>query len=243
MLPIPEDIIRVQLTHKMNDGPEVVSNTLHLRLNKDIGTPTDWPAHVQEIATKVRDKYISNGCLQQLHQSTIFMKATAYHLSAATGKTIDKADSLVGAQGQGQAGGQGTKALPFDVACAVSLRTDVAGEFLADPDTGASPAKRSRGRIFVGTLSTDAMNANTGRFSPVFTQALADVWTAFLNDVMGMTVGGGASPSTTDCIVLSRAAGTARKITKVVVNDLPDTQQRRSNRLLPSAPSVGVVNP
>jgi len=224
----------VNFIHKLADGPEMVSNTIHLRRNRtEPGGFTDWPANTQEIANKARDKYLAdNRPFFRLANVTTFIKAQAYHLSAA-GLTLHKAEAFTPQGLAGQAAQGGGTALPFDVACVVSLRTDTPGDFLSDPDTGPSPAKRSRGRVFTGVIPSTAMAPN-GRFSTVFCNLLADEWVNLLQDLDGMTVGGSATPDSMQVGVLSKAGSNFRRITSIVVDDLPDTQQRRSNKQLPN---------
>ncbi len=173
--PVPEDLMRVQITHELADGPELATNTLHLRLDRRTGDATNWAAHVQECANKVFQKYTAEGRPNHLISDVArLVRVSAYHLRASDGLTIHKAD----AQGIpiGGIAGRGTgNVLPYDQAVVVSLRTLEEGEALPDPETGASPLKRSRGRIFFGPISANFLTGQ-GRLTPTARDAIANSW-------------------------------------------------------------------
>lgn len=231
-MPIPEDIVRVQLLHKLVDGPEMVSNTIHLKRFHEVGNAVEWPANIQEIANKVRDKYLASPIMATLSSAVYFQKVGAYHLSTEA-KTLHKAEAFTAQGLNGTPHTGGGAQLPWDTAAVVSLRTDQPGDFFPDPETGPSPAKRSRGRVFAGVLPVTAL-AVTGRFSAAYCQQLRDAWIAFLDDLSAMTVGGGAQPDQMYPVILSKAGNSARRITEVVVDDIPDHQSRRDNKRQPN---------
>lgn len=232
MPPVPPDIVRVQLTHEMATQDEVFVNTFHLRRHKVSGLPTDWANDVVTTAVKVRDKYAAAGRpLKRLPSSIALRDVGVYHLRESDGRALE-----VGRATSGVTGGDGSlPVLPFDVAAVVTLETVVGNEVLLNPETGPNPSRRARGRVYMGPLASGNLTVATGRWDPGSVSMWLASWEQFFEDVQGMHVGDpGVADDHWDVVVLSRTAGTARQLTRVSMDDLPDTQRRRSNRQVPN---------
>ena len=107
-------------------------------------------------------------------------------------------------------GGASGNALPYEVACALTLQTDTRGP-------------RTRGRVYLGGLSPVLMAAN-GLFSADGVGALANYWgdsmVKYFHD-----------HTTWRLNVVSRRSATAREVQGIAVGVVPDAQRRRRNQL------------
>jgi hypothetical protein len=107
-------------------------------------------------------------------------------------------------------GGAAANPLPYEVACALTLQTDVRGP-------------RTRGRVYLGGLAPSVMAAN-GLFAAGTVESLALAWgeqmVAYFHD-----------ETTWRANVVSRRSATAREIQGIAVGVVPDAQRRRRNAL------------
>jgi hypothetical protein len=107
--------------------------------------------------------------------------------------------------------GSTTPALPFQVACVASLRSN-------------SPTRQARGRIYLPLL---ALVVPDGHYETADVSAIATAVAAMLT---GMSADGFSVTAGTDNAV----------VTHVVVDNVPDTQRRRRNKLIGVPDSVAV---
>lgn len=235
---IPGNIVRVQMVFETEPAVEIVTNTFHMRRDHITGNQVDWPVDLVEIVTKVKDKFNGapgNAAKAALSSITKLTAIHAYTLGQTHPHHATNEGHLTGITGVTGTGS--VNPLPFDVSVVVSLRTQDDGETLADPDSGPSPLKQSRGRLYLGVLPAPSVGVN-GRFTSAYCTTVADGWAAFLNDLHMMEVGpagpNGIDRDKLELGVLSRAAGSFRVLRDIVVDDLPDTQRRRSNRQMPN---------
>ena len=232
---IPENIVRVQMQWETEPAVEIVTNTFHLRRDHVQGNTVDWPVDLLEICNAVKQKISTapgNGALATLSGITTLKAVHAYTLGQAPPHHATNEAHLTGITGV--VGTGSVNPLPFDVALVVSLRTVAPGESLADPETGPSPLKQARGRIYAGVCPAPSVGAN-GRFTDAYTTLAADGWRNFFSEVHQMTVGpNDLVQDRMELVVLSKAGGTARRVRDIVIDDLPDTQRRRSNRQVPN---------
>lgn len=229
-MPIPADVTRVRLVFDLKRASAVADTAVmgfHVHRNHVTGNPTDWPADVNEIATKVYEKWVTN-VIGVSHWTTgvALNRVEAYHLDATTGKTADKGVQPTDG-GHSWSGTSNNAALPWEVACAVSIYGYTPGSFTLN-------ARQKRGRFYLPPFQTGAMATGSG--SGEFEVAtMADVqrdMLAFLNDVHGMTVGGTVTPDSVSVGILSRIGGGAfYPATTVRTGFRPDSQRRRGKKL------------
>ena len=104
-------------------------------------------------------------------------------------------------------GTSSANALPFEVACAVSFRTDKRGP-------------RGRGRVYLPPFAVDAMNSGLG----VFTDSAIKTGGGFIQDIFDAVNG---SSYAYDPLVVSMRGKELHKIQSIDVGNVPDSQRRR----------------
>lgn len=231
MATIPDDVVRVMYTAKLGDtNSDVAVFGFHMRRNHISGNLVDWPTDVQTIAEKCRDKWNAHITQKQWWSSAVVMQTVeAYHLSTA-GLSIDK--GLAEFTGDDAWAGTGGVSLPFEVSCCVTL-------YAYDPTAFAADRARKRGRLYLPPFATTQMFAATGMYGTTNTdgaQYIAHAMRSWLEDVDGLLLAG-SLPTVDDSMqlgVLSRTAGEFHRVTHVGVDNLPDVQRRRQNKLVPS---------
>ena len=193
----------------------------HFIRNHIPANTVNWPADVQEIASKVGNKWSTNIGQNALFGSGVHLiRSEAYHLDTE-GKTLDKGVVVAGNDSPVLWNGSATNTLPYEVSAAVTL-------FGYDPAQFVRDARRRRGRFYLPPFSATIMDGNTGRFSMTSLNSLKTNLDAFLNDIHRMKVGGGA-PLEDDMklCVLSKTGGLATPVQAWRMGDVPDAQRRR----------------
>lgn len=231
-MPIPEDVVRARLVFSLLQGGAIADQAvmgIHLRRVRPFPTVTDWPANVNETATKLFEKWVSNVTTANYWSPQVRLEMTeAYHLNADTGKTLDKGVQVRDAQ-HAWVGTSGSPSLPWECATAVSLYGYAPGSFTQN-------ARIKRGRFYLPPMSTQVMDGanGDGLYTSAVQTSLATVMAAFLNDVQGMTVGQGATPDYWNVGILSRTQNAFTPIHTVRVGRRPDSQRRRGATLAES---------
>jgi hypothetical protein len=140
--------------------------------------------------------------LQRMSPDSAIRLYSVYHY---TGGVASSSDSL--AVNHAGTGGGGT--MPAQIATVVTLRTALA-------------TRRGRGRIYLPTTAFEIM-ASSGKFASTNLDNLVNKTAALFS---------GIAVSTQRGVVLSQTAGLTHEITRVEADDVPDTQRRRTNKLV-----------
>lgn len=232
---IPQDVVRMRLVFDLGGTTGVVEEAVmgfHCIRSHFTGNTVDWPGDTQQAAEKLRDKWIANVATSRFPNEVKLNRAEAYHLNTA-GRTLDKGVApTVNESGKLWNGSSGSAALPFEVACAVSLYGFAPGSF-------TQGAARKRGRFFLPPLSVSAMGsgAAAGRFSSTAMDGLNTDMGLFLNDIHRMVIGGDAGVGTSDNLslgILSTTGGIFTRAVNYRVGDVPDSQRRRRRQMAES---------
>jgi hypothetical protein len=230
MAVLPEDTIRVQMNWSLLPD-EIAVSTFGMVLNHGVGLTVDWPVDVQTAARKVYDKWVAaagtslSGMISgrvKLHDVSV------YHLSATTGKSLDKGSYGPTTPWTGQA----VDSLPNECALAVSLYGYTPGDFIQFP-------RRWRGRMYLPPMSTSVMeNSDYNRHGRLQLTKRGQILTSmstFFNDLhrMSRTTGNHVPLGGDDfwglCVVSRRDVAT-RRVKTIRVGDVMDVQRRRRNR-------------
>ncbi len=108
-------------------------------------------------------------------------------------------------------------ALPFEVACALTLRT------AAQQTGGPSHGRRNRGRAYLGGFSVAALSASTpGTFDTSMIRGMAQQFGTYLFHNLVLN-------STYMPVVVTQAGMTTHEVTYIEVGAIPDSQRRRRN--------------
>lgn len=245
-LPVPADMMRVRMRATLwESGTELEEAQFGFygqRFHRT-GNVVDWPANVQEVANKVRDKWNSNvpykaGFPGDVHMDSV----TVNHLEAATGKTLDQGVALF--TGDDAWVGTGPKSLPWETALCVSLSGYQRGSFVVDK-------ARKRGRFYLPPMSSGVLNDVGGEIDSTALGYIATQIIAFLNDVQGMTIGGdevGGDQDYFNLVVMS--IGTPAKpltpatfpVTNIYVDSKFDSQRRRERQQGAAHTVTGVID-
>lgn len=226
MPPIPPDIVRVSFVWKAAE--EIAVNTLHVHVS---GPTNDWGEMTQRVANAARAAITAewptlSACHGDIAQVD---RVDAYHLSAETGKTIDKRTAVVT---PGVLKGASGSVLPFEVAAVVSL-------YGYDPAIYDPLGARKRGRIYLPFISGSSLG-QTGRFTRW--QAARDGWRGVVNRIRTADVDAFGETPLGDIellpVVLSRRWAEQNRIRAVISDDLFDVQRRRQGALISGRPHV-----
>jgi hypothetical protein len=229
-VPVPEDVVRVNLNFAM-EGGEIAVSTFHLKLAHEAGASVTWDEMTQQAADKVLDKWQSHcqgTAFRDLFSTSVSLQSIAtYHLEAATGHALDKGIA-VPPNGGGWSGTQG-QSLPYECAMAVSLYAYAPGTFVAQ-------RARKRGRFYLPPMAPQVMAgagaSSAGRIATTAVGAAAGAIGPFLNDVHQMSVG--QDPlgigQTWNLVVLSRAGVMTNVVQAARFGDVMDVQRRRRNQ-------------
>lgn len=230
----PSDMLRVRLRATLWESgaqqEEAQFGFYGQRLHT-VGQTTDWPADVQEIANKVRDRWNSQITYKAAWSGDVHMDSVKVdHLSATDGKTLDQGVALF--TGGDAWVGTGAKSLPWETALCVSLFGYERGVF--ERDKG-----RKRGRFYLPPMSSQTLNDVGGEVDSTVMNNLNTVVGNFLNSVQGMGFSSGDGPSGDDyfnLVVMSIGTPlkpldpTTHPITHYYIDSKFDSQRRRERQ-------------
>jgi hypothetical protein len=233
-MPVPENVVRASIRWNLPQG-EVAVNTIHVWIDHGTGETLDFSGGAtQAVADKVLSHFTSAfGPIKGRFSSGVSVsRVDAYHLQASTGHTLDKATAIP-SSAPAVTGTNAGAMLPPQVSVVASLYGYHIGEYVINN-------KNRRGRIYLPGLGTDQADL-FGRF--VGSTAIANAMKAFIDGVSGDHIdsflgfpGGDLVP-----IVLSRATATKAPIQQIRVDDVFDTQRRRSNALVPAVVALAAA--
>lgn len=226
---IPQDMMFVRLNFDLASGGQPLEHAavgFHGHRFHRTGNPTDWPANIQEVATKVRDKWIGNmsGYKSRLCTTVSAANVEAYHLYP-TGKVQDK--GMATFDGANAWAGSASQSTPYQCALVLSMYAYTPGTFVPN-------SKYLRGRSFWPPPSPQLLDTD-GRLTVSAQSEMLQIFGGFFNDVQGMTIGGGSGvqePDYFDLAVLSKTSQNFYPVTQLGVGRVVDTQRRRRRSLL-----------
>lgn len=234
-LPVVPDAMKVtfRATLEHSSGPveEAQFGFTGVRVHRT-GNPTDWKADVQQLAEKVRDKWIERVTQKGFWSAAVRMATVRVdHLNAADGKTQDVGIApFVGAGNEWY--GSGADSLPWETTMAVSLYGYGAGEFVLNK-------ARKRGRMYLPPMAILAASGYAGQMTQGNLNNLTANMVAFFNDVQGAEFDSGSPEQEADYFdlrILSR--GTQLKpldpsstpVTRIRLDSRIDSQRRRERQ-------------
>lgn len=229
-MPIPEDIMYVRLNFALASGGsplEGASVGFHGKRFHRTGNTTDWPADVAEVATKVRDHWVTDmsGYKTYVSNACSAVNVEVAHLNTA-GKWIDKGTASF--DGANAWAGSGSEGLPFQCSVVLSMYGYDAGAFVPQ-------RQYKRGRTYWLPPTAGVLDGD-GRLSGSAQANHLSVFSTFFNHVQGLEIGGTTPPATDpdyfDLVVLSATANMATPVRQVGVGRVVDTQRRRRKSLV-----------
>lgn len=236
--PVPAELAVADLVWSLDFGAEIAVNRLWLQHHHITGNSFDWGDALQKIADHVASSFQTHGgqILGHINTSTYLNRIDAYSIDAATGLANDKRTHVCGATDVKGTASSGM--LPPSTAVVVQL-------WGYDPATYAVHPRRRRGRLFMCGVDMNCL-ANDGTVSSTAQSDLTQGWSAFFNDLQGMSVDSGGQPIGTgdwmNCGVLSRRDQAFYQLEAVSVAHLPGVQRRRINAFQSTHSTPGVIN-
>lgn len=181
------------------------------------GAPTT-ATQANTIATGIRDAWQANAAA---NWKSMILPDTSYReIRLYSYPTGGPNASVIGSAPIVNGVGTGTGFAPLQQCMVASLRTLFAG-------------RRSRGRMFI---PASGQSANTGHlFAPAAATACANATGAFLTAVNAINTIGNVA------VISQVGAGLATSVTEVRVDDKPDMQRRRANKLQPATTATAAV--
>lgn len=184
-----------------------VSENVYWFLNPDVDNLTALGVSTSQVAANMGTAY---GADLESAISSLVVLSTVF----GRGHDGDAAPIVAEGSWAGEIAGSAGGTLPYEVAVVASMRTDLAG-------------RSYRGRSYQGPIGVNAVTA-TGRLSTTYRDHIGNGMSNFLT----LCNTDGNVP-----VVWSRTKSVATPITRVVVDDVFDSQRRRQDQLTPVAVS------
>lgn len=224
-LKVPDELAVLDLVWSLDFGAEIAVNRLWVQHHHDTGNPFDWGDALQTMADHVATSMETKGgqILSHVNTSTYLNRIDAYQIDGDSGLAVDKRTHVCGATDVKGSASSGM--LPPSTAIVIQL-------WGYDPATYAVHPRRRRGRLFMCGIDANCL-ANDGTVSGTAQSDLTAGWSAVLNDLQGMHIGGLGTgtgvPDYANLGVLSRVDKAFYQLEAVSVAHLPGVQRRRIN--------------
>lgn len=224
-LPIPSDVLSLRWVFALlenNSQVEIAEVGLSGQRVHHVGNNVSWQSDLDAFAREMRDSWRGHVDPSLFSTCVALTRTEAYHLGT-DGKTIDKGTAPTDATHgwRGNVGG----CLPWEVALCVT-------EYGYDPTAFNANARSQRGRIYLPGIPTTAMASGTPKIASDKMDSYMTSFAAFFNDMQGKKIG--EVVLTQDSVnlgILSRTKGTFTKLHTISMDNKPDSQRRRQNKL------------
>jgi hypothetical protein len=217
------DIARLNIIYQQKDPHEIAVNTVHFQVQP--GTGNEFYS-AQDLADAAMPAFLTwwNSVAGVYAAGTKPQRLDAYTLDPVTLKATGKGTAVV----PGSISVPGGGALPPQVAWALTL-------YGYPPAGWAANRARKRGRIYLGPLSTIVLDTtgsgNVGRPDTSHRDTVLNASAIWLSSWQNLTLG--SSGAIARVGVLSTLDKVVTTLQSISIDDVLDTQRRRSNALIP----------
>lgn len=169
---------------------------------------TDLDTWLGSVQTAFNTLYTSTTGLRRIQAPTdVYQQLQAYFLTTGSDR------ATIASQVAVSNNGFSTRSLPFQCALVISLRTIV-------------PGRKGRGRVYMPISNTVDMAA--GQLNLTAITALSAGFVTYLQALKGLSIGG---QNTVPVIVSPLTSAIPAAVTRIVVDSVIDTQQRRRDKI------------
>nr|CRY96065.1 hypothetical protein [uncultured prokaryote] len=224
-MPIPEDMMRAQLTFNLSNGSspvDVAVTGFYGHRHHTATVSTDWPADIQRAAEGIRDRWTEHMPRENFGNAVQGMVVKTYHLDTS-GHTLD--EGIAPWTNEDGWNGNGDDTMPWETSLVVTTYGYPTDSFVAQ-------RARKRGRMYLPPLALTAVDGPEGKLSTAAQNVLSLAIAAFFNDVQGMHIadsGSGLDHDYWDMAILSKAGGSYSQMIEYSIGNVFDVQRRRRN--------------